>query len=222
VRPDDSTDTRRRSSLPALAESWWVLASRGLVVVIFGLLIAIHPGGDYTSSYLGYGLLIMADGVLVNMAIRGAGRRPLLRIQSRIGVLAGLVILTAAGLLLFLKFLDLEGRLYYIQQNMPWILNIPAIKIILGSFAVWAVCIGIIRIVTAVRLGWEFKVVRLMIISGALLMVLGILTFLGQGNLVINALPPPLRAILLLASGGTLVAFAFRVRNSRGSGAAGR
>jgi len=215
ARPDDSTGSWRRFSLPVLSESWWVLALRGLVVVIFGLLIAVRSGKEDPSSFLGYGLLIMADAALVNIAIRGAGRKPLLRIQSRIGVLAGVVILIAAGLL-FPPFL----RAVPLLSAVP--LPVPPNKIILGSFAVWAVCIGIIRIVTAVRLGWEFKVVRLMIISGALLMVLGILTFLGQGNLVINALPPPLRAILLLASGGTLVAFAFRVRNSRGSGAAGR
>jgi len=207
ARPDDSTDARRRFSLPVLAESWWVLALRGLVVVIFGLLIAVRPGKEDPSSFLGYGLLLIADGVLANMAIRGAGRRSLLRIQSRIGVLAGVVILIAAGLLLSLP------REVTFQVHL--------IKIILGSFAVWAVCIGIIRIVTAVRLGWEFKVVRLMIISGALLMVVGILQFLGTGNLLIEELPPRLRAILLLASGLALVAFAFRVRNLRGSGAAG-
>jgi uncharacterized membrane protein HdeD (DUF308 family) len=193
-----------------LAESWWVLASRGLVVVIFGLLIAVRPGKEDPSSFLGYGLLLIADGVLANMAIRGAGRRSLLRIQSRIGVLAGVVILIAAGLLL----------LYPLLREVTS--SVPLIKIIQGSVAVWAVCIGIIRTVTAVRLGWEFKVVRLMMVSGALLMVVGILILSYSVLLPDQELPQPLRVILLLASGVALVVFAFRARNLQGSGAAGR
>ncbi len=206
VRPDDSTDARRRSSLPVLAESWWVLALRGLVLVTLGLLIAVYPGKESHYSYLGYGLLIMADGALANIAIGGAGRRPLLRIQGSTGVLAGVVILIAAGLLLSLP------------KDVTSLVHL--IKIIHGSVVVWAVCIGIIRTVTAIRYGWEFKVVRFMAISGALLMVAGIIKLLNLGNLGDQDLPQWLLIISLLSSGGTLVAFAFQVRNLQGSGAA--
>jgi uncharacterized membrane protein HdeD (DUF308 family) len=93
-------------------------------------------------------------------------------------------------------------------------LDIPSITIRRGSLAFWAVCVGIIRIVTAVQLGREFKVAQLMMVSGALLMLFGVLVLLGLNGFGFGIWP--------LASGLVLVAFAFRVRNLRGSGAAGR
>jgi uncharacterized membrane protein HdeD (DUF308 family) len=74
--------------------------------------------------------------------------------------------------------------------------------------------------VNAVRLGWEFKFVRFMTISGALLLIVGILILSFVVLLDDQVLPQLLRVILLLASGVALVIFAFRVRNWQGNSTA--
>lgn len=185
------------------AHHWLALALRGLVMVIFGLLIAffnrVPDALLYGATAMVYGVLMMTDGILTIIgAPRGAGRRPLLRLESRIGFLAGSVTFSVG----------LVGS---------WLVDIgisPG-NIVFFIVAFWAICIGAIRMVTAYRLKWEFKAVRLMVISGALLVVFGtfLLFKLWDPRLLLGIWP--------LASGILLLVFAFQARDRERSGTVG-
>ena len=90
------------------------------------------------------------------------------------------------------------------------------------TFDFWAICLGVIQIIAAIRLGWEFKVMPLMVVSGAFLVVYGIYSnyitsvCIERGYSGSGACESPtlwLLGLLLLASGASLAAFAFRVRH---------
>ncbi|MGI8859305.1 MAG: CHAT domain-containing protein [Rubrobacteraceae bacterium] len=221
VRPEDSGGEWGRFSLSVLAESWRVLALRGMVVVILGLLIAIRPGIQYHDSFLVFGMLVMADGVLVRVAIRGTYRLPLLRVQGVTGILAGSAILIVAGLLVLLGFVESKDWFQEITQSMPLISDTTLVKVCRSFFAVWVVCVGASRIAMASRLGQEFKAARLMMVGGVLLTTFGMLTLLEVGIPGLQEIFGPLPLdILLLASGVSQMAFAFRVRSWQGSSTA--
>jgi uncharacterized membrane protein HdeD (DUF308 family) len=80
-----------------------------------------------------------------------------------------------------------------------------------SAFDFWGISIGIIQIIVAIRLRWDFKILQLMVVSGAFLALYGIyglftlLRFDGASELLLG--------ILLLASGISLVAFAFSVQH---------
>jgi uncharacterized membrane protein HdeD (DUF308 family) len=185
---------------------WWALAFRGLVLVIFGLLIAFFRDVDSALELFGaaamiYGVLLMTNGLLAIIDTpRGVGRRHLLWVESRISVFVGLATLLV-GLVAFV----LNSA---IEFSYP-----PTGDIVFYLVGFWAICIGATRTVAAIRLGQEFKIVRLMIISGALLVVSGIFLLLGHPwdqRLLLGFWP--------LASGILLLAFAFQVRGRERSG----
>ena len=80
-----------------------------------------------------------------------------------------------------------------------------------SAFEFWGISIGIIQIIVAIRLRWDFKILRLMVVSGAFLALYGIyglftlLWFAGAFEWLLG--------ILSLASGISLVAFAFSVQH---------
>jgi hypothetical protein len=197
---------------PALAEKWWALALRGLVLVVFGLLISFFNEVPdelflYGATAMVYGALMMTDGILaIIQAPRGVRRRKLLRVESRISGLAG-----AATFLVAL----VGSWLYARSLSNDIIIHTGNIVFYITAF--WAICIGTLRMVAAIQLGWEFKIVRLLVISGALLVVFGMLLLAGVWTGWHHNLPL-LLGIWPLASGVLLSAFASQARDRERSG----
>src|ERR671915_2509408 len=79
------------------APSWWVLALRGFVAIIFGLAALFWPGLILAVLIVLFGFYALVDGVLaVIAAFRSSGRgmrRPLLLIEGAIGILFGVLAL---------------------------------------------------------------------------------------------------------------------------------
>src|ERR671920_1079173 len=82
--------------------SWWVLALRGLVSILFGLAALFWPGLILTVLIVFFGAYALVDGILaVIAAFRSSGhgmRRPLLLIEGAIGILFGILALFWPGL----------------------------------------------------------------------------------------------------------------------------
>ena len=75
-----------------LARHWWVIALRGLVAVLFGVLAFAWPGMTLAVLVLLFGAYAVVDGVLgILAAVRGdTDHRLAMLVEGVLGVLAGL------------------------------------------------------------------------------------------------------------------------------------
>jgi len=175
------------------APSWWALALRGLVAILFGLAALFWPGLILAVLIVLFGAYALVDGVFALIAaFRSSGHgmcRPLLLIEGAIGILFGF-------LALFWPGLTALALLYII--------------------AFWIILSGIARIVMAIMLRREIENEWSIALSGVLSMILGIILILlpGAGLLAYTWLI----GLLALALGIALIYYAFRVRGQRMSG----
>ena len=182
-----------RSATRGHTPSWWVLALRGLVAILFGLAALFWPGLILAGLIVLFGAYALVDGILaVIAAFRSSGRgrrRPLLLIEGVIGILFGI---------LALLWPDLTAlTLVYL-------------------IAFWAILSGIARIVMAIMLRREIENEWSIALSGMLSVILGVVLVLlpGAGLVAYTWLV----GLLALAVGIALVYYAFRVRGQRTSG----
>lgn len=179
-----------QSGSPGFAQSWWALALRGLVAILFGLAALFWPGLILAVLILLFGAYALTDGVLaVIAAFRSSGqgmRRPLLLIEGTIGILFGL-------LALFWPGLTALALLYFV--------------------AFWVILSGIARIAMAIMLRREIENEWSMGLSGVLSVILGIILLLlpDVGLLAYTWLI----GLLALAVGVALIYYAFRVRGQQ-------
>jgi uncharacterized membrane protein HdeD (DUF308 family) len=184
---------RPQLSSPSLAPSWWALALRGLVAVLFGLAALFWPGLVLAVLIVLFGAYALIDGVLaIIAAFRSSGRgarRGLLLIEGVVGILFGFVALFWPGL---------------------------TALALLYLFAFWAILGGIARIVMAIMLRREIENEWSIGLSGVLYVLLGIVLILlpGAGLLAYTWLI----GLFALAVGIILIFYAFRVRGQQRSG----
>ena len=183
-----SGEGRYRQRLRTLAANWRVLALRGLVAVLFGLVVLFWPGLILVVLTLLFGIYALVDGGIVlvpalRTSERGA-RRWLPLAEGAVGVVAGLVALLWPGM-------TTSGLLY----------------VIVG----WAVASGILKITTAIVLRSEVENGWLLAGSGALSVLFGVIL----AALVASDLPSlaPLIGVFAIVVGLALIVFAFRTRD---------
>jgi uncharacterized membrane protein HdeD (DUF308 family) len=204
VQPDYSTDTRSQLPFSILGRNWWALALAGLIDASHGLGDYVVLSSGLSASYrLLAGSMMIAIGVFMLIVSTTAHPGLMLRTQGVISGLAGLVALLSGAIEPPYPPSDASSFLDA-SQSMPFFV------VHVFAFALWGVCIGVIQIVVATRLGWDLGVIRLMFVSGTLLVLYGIYVFYALFQWA-GAIPW-LSGSLLLASGISLVAFAFRVR----------
>ena len=207
VPPDDQEEdhidrsARGRPQLPAPAGGKRTLVLRGLVMGIFGLVLltAFEPGSGQFRLYSA--VVIIADWLFVTIdaRMRADRGRPLL-VQGRISGLLGLSVL-----LVWLIRDVLLVRYPSLAPGLDDLLKDLAIAPrLVGS---WAICIGIIRIIAAMQLGWDTKNLLLMGTAGVSLVVMGILLWLLDFEWW------RLLGLLALVSAITLIAVALRVHD---------
>lgn len=135
-----------------LAKKWWVLAIRGVLLIIIGILAFMSPLVWVTFV----GIYALVEGV--SMLFSGFGNQPPgqsrgpLLILGALSLIAGLIILVRPGLSLI--------TLTYV-------------------IAAWAVIAGILTIISAIRLREEIDNEWWLIISGVLAVIFGVLVFIG-------------------------------------------
>jgi uncharacterized membrane protein HdeD (DUF308 family) len=168
--------------------NWWMIAIRGAIAVIFGILALIWPGLTVLTLIIFFGAFAIVDGVFaIGSAIRRAERRvewwPEL-IEGVLGIIIGLIAFIWPGLTAL-------GLLY-----------------IIGA---WAVITGITEIAAAVRLRAAIDNEWFLGLSGVLSVVWGVILFIfpGTGAIAIAWLI----GILAIIYGAALLSFAWRIHN---------
>ena len=179
-----------RQRLSRIAENWRAMALRGLVAVLFGLVILFWPGLVLAGLSLIFGIYALVDGgVELVPALRSPDRGALKWLpltEGTVGVIAGLVALLWPGL-------SASGLLHVI--------------------VVWAVVTGVLKILTAIVLRSEVENGWLLAGGGALSVLFGVIL----AALVGSDLPSlaPFIGVFAVVVGLALIVFAFRIRDRR-------
>ena len=171
-----------------LIRNWGMVALRGVIALVFGLLTVFNPALTVAALILLFGAYAVANGVFTIIAAvaNRRGERHWVTL-----VISG-VLSVALGVLTFL---------------MPGVTGIVLLYIIAG----WAIITGITEIVTAVRLRKVITGEWLLIVAGVISIALGVILiiFPGAGALAV-ALWIGTYAIMF---GILLIALAFRLRS---------
>jgi uncharacterized membrane protein HdeD (DUF308 family) len=178
---------------------WWVVALRGAVAVLFGVMALVWPGITLVALVIIFGAYALVDGVFTLIA--ALGRRD--NVAAAGGSRGWLVAQGVAGILL--------GGLTFVWPG------ITALAL-LWVIAAWAVLTGVLEIAAAVRLRRELRHEWLLVLSGALSVLFGIVLVVwpaaGALTLVV------LIGVAALVFGVTLLMLGLRLRQQRHSGMA--
>ncbi len=140
--------------IPEFSKNWKWMIVRGIVSIIFGIVVVFYPFAAATGLALFFGAYVFADGVfaIVSIFTSHAARAHFwsFLIEGIVGIAAGI-------LTFFLPEITLYGLA------------------LLVSF--WAVITGILEIISAIKLRKIIDSEFLMIVSGLLSIVFGILVF---------------------------------------------
>ena len=136
--------------------SWWALALRGVLAVIFGIVALRWPGLTIEVLVLFFGANALVDGVLALIAaFRGSATGARwwgMLLQGILGIATGIIVLLMWGtpLIAFVVY---------------------ALVIVIAA---WAIVIGIFEIVAAVRLRKEIQGEWLLALRGVLAIIFGV------------------------------------------------
>jgi uncharacterized membrane protein HdeD (DUF308 family) len=174
--------------LETLTRNWWVLAVRGGIAVVFGIVALIWPGLTVLALVLLFGAYALVDGVLALYAAlvdrrRTGGQRAWLAVEGVVGVLAAIVAFV-----------------------WPQITALALLYVI----AAWALITGVAEIFTAIRLRQEIQGEWLLALSGVLSILFGIVAVVypRTGALAIVWVI----AVYAIIFGIALLVLAFRLR----------
>jgi uncharacterized membrane protein HdeD (DUF308 family) len=200
-QPDYSADTQPQPPLATLGGKWWALALTGVIIALLGLLTTILAYASEPSVLIGLlaSSLLIAIGVFTIIASSTARPRLLLREQGMVSGLAGLVALLSGAI----------APTFILPSFTEALQSAPSLIVHYLAFEVWGICLGIIQIVAAIRIGRNFKFMWLTVVSGASLVIYAVYGF----SLLYRWAPPSwLLGIWPVVSGISLVVFALRVR----------
>jgi uncharacterized membrane protein HdeD (DUF308 family) len=147
-----------------LARNWWALALRGVAAIVFALLAFALPGITLAVLVILFGAYAFIDGVFaIVSAIRAAqGHRPWgsFLIEGAVGIIIGLVTFFVPGVTL---------------------------AFLIALVAIWAIVTGVFEIAAALRLRRHVPGEWLLILTGAISIIFGVLIFIAPiaGALVI-------------------------------------
>jgi len=172
--------------LDALARNWWLILLRGICAILFGVLTFVGPGATLLTLVLLYGAFMLIDGVLaLGAALSGGQMAPRwwLLVVGLLGIGAGLVTMLMPGI---------------------------TIVILLVFIAAWAITTGVMQIIGAVRLRKEIDNEWMLIASGVLSVLFGLIVILQPGAGVLGLLF--VIGIYAIIYGVMLISLALRLR----------
>ena len=143
--------------LHALARNWWLILLRGICAILFGVLTFIWPGVTLLTLVLLYGAYAFVDGVLALWAALVVGKtdaRWWLLVIGLLGIAVGLVTVLMPGI---------------------------TALILLLFIAAWAIVIGVMQIIGAIRLRKEIDNEWMLIASGVLSVLFGVILVVQPG-----------------------------------------
>lgn len=170
----------------ALRRVWWTMILRGVVTLLFGILVLAWPGLAFATLLLMFGAFCLADGVVgVWAAISGGSdHRWLQLVWALVSIGAGLATLLVPGVTAL-------ALLFY-----------------MGA---WAVTSGVLQIVSAIQLRREIEGEWLLMLNGLLAVLFGLLLFSrpGAGAMAIVTI----LGVFAIASGVALILLGWRARS---------
>jgi uncharacterized membrane protein HdeD (DUF308 family) len=178
-----------------LARNWWLLALRGLVAVIFGVMTLFNPAASLAVLVLFFGAYAMVDGIFAIVAgataPSGSRRWGWLIAGGVLGILVGIATL-------------------FMPQVTAFVLTV--------WIAVWAIFVGIAQIASAIRLRKEIEGEFWLILGGAVAVLFGIWALISPlaGAFAITFGI----GFFAIVYGVTMLAVAFRLRGLHGRAAA--
>jgi uncharacterized membrane protein HdeD (DUF308 family) len=182
----------------SIIRNWWLVALRGVVALIFGVLTIFRPGVTLAALILLYGAYANVNGIFtVVVAIAHHRGEP-----HWVSLLVSGVLSVALGIVAFV---------------MPRLTALSLLYII----AAWAIVTGVSEVATAIRLRRVITGEWLLVIAGVLSVLFGVflVLFPGAGALAVT-LWIGTYAVML---GILLIALAFRLRSwGRARGVVGR
>ena len=173
----------------ALARNWWLILLRGLVAVLFGVLTFIWPIVSLLTLVTLYGAFALVDGVLALWAAISGGTpapRWWLVVVGFFGIAAGLIALAAPGL---------------------------TALVLLWCIAVWAIAIGVMQIIGAIRLRKEIDNEWLLAAAGLVSILFGLFLLFAPGAGVLGLLF--MVGAFAIVDGVMLIGLAFRLKSHK-------
>lgn len=171
-----------------LSGNWWALLLRGLLAIAFGVFVWMQPGISLATMVLVFGAFAIAEGVLgVVTAISGRKGNDdwwVLLLWGLVSIGIGVLTFAAPGITAFVL-------LFYI--------------------AVWAIAIGVLQIIAAVRLRKEIEGEWLLGLAGLAAVAFGVLLIVRPGEGVLSVLM--VISVYAVLSGILLVILSLKVRN---------
>src|SRR5262249_25219922 len=134
-----------------LVRNWWALLIRGLAAIVFGLIAFFAPGATVAALVLVFGAYALVDGVFAIIAGLRAAER-----HERWWPFA------------------LEGLLSILVGIIVFVMPAAAALALLYFVSAWAILTGVFRISAAIRLRKQIRGEWVLILSGALSVLLGV------------------------------------------------
>jgi uncharacterized membrane protein HdeD (DUF308 family) len=154
----DNNEMRAGMAADVIVLNWWLLALRGLVAVLFGVLAFIWPGITLLSLVFLFGAYALVNGVLSLVA---AFKAPTRTANKGTLIVLGLVSIVAGLLTFFLPAITALGLVILI--------------------AAWAIANGVTEIVAAIKLRKVITNEWLLVLAGIVSVAFGILVLLQPG-----------------------------------------
>ena len=174
------------SAVRTMSEHWWVVLLRGLLAILFGILAFTWPGLTAVILVTIWGVYALFDGI-VGIIAGIKGKWGSLVVLGLLSILAGAVALVWPGLTAI---------------SLLWVL------------AIWIIVAGAMQIAAAVRLRKEVQGEWMWILSGILMVVLGLVFFMRPGAGILSV--TWLIASLAIVWGILLVMLSFKLKGLKG------
>jgi len=170
-----------------LSRYWWMTLLRGLVAVLFGIMLFAKPGISLVSLVLVFGAYALADG-FINVFTAFAGRKEhpswwMLLLAGLAGIAVGLLAFYSPGATAL-------ALLFYI--------------------AIWAIATGVLEIAAAIRLRKEIEGEFWLALAGVLSVLFGLFLVVRPGAGALAVLW--IIATYAMVFGVMLIALAFKAR----------
>ena len=177
-----------QSAVASMASNWWTFLIRGIVAIIFGIVIVMHPVVSIAVFVIFFAAFAFADGV---MALIAAFRTDVHRGWLILGGVLGV----GLGLLAFFEPL----------------FTLATLALVLAyTVAAWALLTGVVGVVFAIRMREQIANEWFYIIVGVLSFILGVYLLANPGLAL--AVWVWYVAFYAFLAGIGLIAFAFKLK----------
>ncbi len=176
----------------AVSRNWWIVALRGVLAIIFGVLIIAWPAIALQTLVLLFGAYVLVDGIFAIISAFQHREHPhwwVTLLEGLVGVIAGLLTFFLPG--------------------------ITALSLVL-LIGAWALVTGILEIITAIRMRNVITSEWLLGLAGLASAVFGLIVLIAPGTGALAILG--LIAGYSIVFGVLLLIMAFRVRTLGSSG----